>query len=155
MKIQGMMGTLAIVLASTMPSYATTQAAMAGHVWSGGGHWQEPDLCLSNPAWDLVTNTCSGTRTLIIPMQIAPNSRQHAYVRLIGNGTSASTTFCQALSITANNALFDFSAKTATISPTQVTFDLGAFNVPWEAAVHFECKIGQGGGVFNVELEQE
>lgn len=149
------MGALAVVVASAMPSYATTQAAMAGHVWSGGGHWQEPDLCLSNPAWDLVTNTCSASKTLIIPMQAAPNSTQHAYIRVIGNGTSASTTSCQAMSITANNSRFAVSLLRGTIQPTEVTWDLGTFPVPWEAAVHFECTIGQGGGVFNVELEQE
>ena len=154
MKIQGMMGTLAIVLASTMPSYATTQAAMAGHVWANS-HWQEPDLCLTNPAFDLVTNTCSASKLLIIPMQVSPNSTQHAYIRVIGNGTSASTTSCQAMSITANNSQFKASLLRGTNQPMEVTWDLGTFLVPWEGAVHFECNIGQGGGVFNVELEQE
>lgn len=154
MKIKGMMGTLAIVLASAMPSYATTQAAMAGHVWANG-QWQVPDTCLSNPAWDLVKNACSANKTLIIPMQAAPNSTQHAYIRVIGNGTSASTTSCQAMAITANNARFSVSWIRGTAFATEQTFDLSTFSVPWEAAVHFECTIGQGGGVFNVELEQE
>src|SRR3569623_33 len=102
---------------------------MAGHVWATS-HRQEPDLCLTNPAWGLETNTCSASKLLIIPMQVAPNSTQHAYIRGIGNGTSASQTLCQAMSITANNSQFKARLLRGTNQPMEVTWDLGTFLVP-------------------------
>ena len=123
---------------------AETQSAMAGHGWPN-----PIDACFST-SFAQVSNRCaSGSRLLIVPIQVPVSANYQAFARAAGSGAYYGTT-CQAMSIGPSNSSFSFSALRST-GPSTVpqTLTLGVIGVPPQGTVHFECQLGQWIDDFN------
>jgi hypothetical protein len=149
MRINAVLGPIALALvASASPIEAGVQPATAGH------QWPSPDGCLTNPAWDMMINSCNDgvTRLLVIPVQVDNTSVKHVFASMGGTTSSNHGTTCQAMAISFNNSAFSFSAKKTNFAYV-LTMDLGFVGIPTHGALHFECNLTADSRLMNVEFQ--
>lgn len=160
MKIRGFLVAAAIIGAGSLGvgAEAHTQSAMAGHGWP-----TYVDPCFFS-SFAQVSNICenSGSRLLVVPVQVPTSANYQARVRASGAAAYNRTT-CQAMAIGPNNNGFSFSfLRSTNVGTTPETVTLGVIGVPPQGTAHIECQLGAwvadfngggaGGRLINVEL---
>ena len=153
--VKGAFGLFAfgLLTMSAMPGYSTTIPAMAGHAWVASGAtgttYAADQACFVS-AWSQVSNACSTTKKLLIPVSSTANGS----VTFKTNNPPASGGICLfAASCRAivNSSVNGLLTQTAAVAGCG-TQTLGTLSVGANDVVHYDCDVPANGKLLSVQF---